>query len=234
MPNKVVHYKSIGQVTFFRNRRSKSMKISIKPDKSVLVSFPIYVTEKEVKTFLSQHETWIIQQQQTIDTKRKRFTEGMVINTKMHTIELHTATYARMDLKSNIIKQYAPEYNSELMQRNIEKLITNVYRVEAHLILPDKLDTLATQYGFKYNNVTIRNNKRNWGSCSSQNNISLNLQLMKLPDHLIDYVLLHELVHTEIKDHSTNFWNRLNQITNNRARQLANEVKKYSTYISCQ
>lgn len=53
---------------------------------------------------------------------------------------------------------------------------------------------------------------------------------MKLPDHLIDYILLHELVHTEIKDHGDRFWKKLDEITGNKAKELAREVKKYSTY----
>jgi len=54
--------------------------------------------------------------------------------------------------------------------------------------------------------------------------------MMKLPDELIDYILLHELVHTEIKNHGAKFWEKLNSITNNRARELAKEVRKFSTY----
>jgi predicted metal-dependent hydrolase len=92
------------------------------------------------------------------------------------------------------------------------------------------LKELAELYHFQYNKISIRNNKRNWGSCSSKNNISLNLQMMKLPDELIDYILLHELVHTEIKNHGPGFWEKLNLVTNNRAKELAKQVRKYSTY----
>ena len=54
--------------------------------------------------------------------------------------------------------------------------------------------------------------------------------MMKLPNHLIDYILLHELVHTQIKDHSPKFWKKLDEICDNRAKALAKEVHKYSTY----
>jgi predicted metal-dependent hydrolase len=121
-------------------------------------------------------------------------------------------------------------FESEYSQNFIEDILTQIYRFEAKKILPPRLNELARHHNFKFNKVTIRNNKRNWGSCSSKNNISLNLQMMKLPDELIDYILLHELVHTEIKNHSTAFWKKLNQITNNHAKELAKQVKQYSTY----
>lgn len=230
MPNKVVHYKSIGQVTFNPNRRSKSMKISVRPDKSVLVSYPFFVKEKEILTFLAKHESWVIQQQQKAGEKRKRFREGMVIKTRIHTIEFHLSHRSYIEPKGDVLKFYAPSFQDEEVQLDIEHMLTKVYRLEAHIILPRRLQELARQHGFSYNQVSIRNNKRSWGSCSSRNNISLNLQMMKLPDELIDYILLHELVHTEIKDHSQRFWQRLGELTNNRARELANEVRNYSTY----
>jgi predicted metal-dependent hydrolase len=70
MPNKVVHFKSIGPVTFFRNRRSKNMKISVKPDKSVLISFPFFVSEKEIFSFLARNEAWIRKQQEKACAKK--------------------------------------------------------------------------------------------------------------------------------------------------------------------
>lgn len=230
MPNKVVHFKSIGPVTFFRNRRSKSIKISVKPDKSVLVSFPFFVSEKEVLTFLARNEAWIQKQQNKAVALRKVYGENEVIQTKLHHVELCYGKTEDVETIGKVVKVYSADFNSEKSRIFLENILNQVYRYEARKLLSPRLKELALMNGFSYNNVSIRNNKRNWGSCSSRNNISLNLQMMKLPDKLIDYILLHELVHTEIKDHSERFWKKLDEITGGKARELAKEVKKYSTY----
>ncbi|MGN0188277.1 MAG: M48 family metallopeptidase [Candidatus Cryptobacteroides sp.] len=71
--------------------------------------------------------------------------------------------------------------------------------------LPARLEMLATKYGFNYGRVAIKNNRTNWGSCSARNNINLNLHLMRLPQHLRDYVILHELCHLRHHNHGEKF-----------------------------
>jgi len=74
------------------------------------------------------------------------------------------------------------------------------------------IQRLSEQHGFCYNKVSIRNQKTRWGSCSANDDISLNMKLLKLPQELIDYVILHELVHTRIKNHTKAFWRELDRI----------------------
>lgn len=230
MAGRIVQFEKIGMVTFSRNRRSKSVKISVKPDKSVLVSFPFYCTSREVAAFVDKNEAWILQQQKKMELRKSKITPESEFNTKQHAVRfLQGNKFDVLTIKKDV-KITVPDFDSEKSQSFIEDVLTQIYRHEAKKILPQKLDELAVKFGFRYQKVTIRNNKRNWGSCSSKNNISLNLQMMKLPDELIDYILLHELVHTEIKNHGEKFWERLNNITNNRARELAKQVRKYSTY----
>jgi hypothetical protein len=230
MSKKVVHFDRIGIVTFSKNKRSKNIKISVKPNKNVLVSFPFYVSAKEVSAFVLKNENWIKQQQEKFDSKKNRFDENSVIETRQHKIVFARGVVTKAELKANIVEITVKHFEDEQAQLLIENVLTEIYRLEAKNILPDRLKEIAVKNGFSYNKVTIRNNKRNWGSCSFKNNISLNLQMMKLPDILIDYILLHELVHTEIKNHGEKFWNRMNQLTNNEARQLARQVKQHSTY----
>ncbi len=115
--------------------------------------------------------------------------------------------------------------------RRVTGSISNSYtsfdRTQAKTKLIKRLEVLAAMHGFTYNRVFIRNQKTRWGSCSHQNNISLNLQLAGLPAELMDYVILHELVHTRHKNHSKDFWAELDRFvpsSKKRATQLRKHV----------
>ncbi len=117
----------------------------------------------------------------------------------------------------------------EWIQRNLAKIeqVEKRYRVfrdaslsineaDANKRLKDRLYYLANEHGFKYNKASVRNQRTRWGSCSHKNNISLNAKLVLLPKELIDYVILHELVHTRIHNHSKQFWADLDRYVENR------------------
>ena len=76
-------------------------------------------------------------------------------------------------------------------------------------ILVNRLEKLSKKHGLSYNRVSVRNQKTRWGSCSSKKNINLNINLVRLPQRLMDYAILHELVHTVFMDHSPRFWAKL-------------------------
>ena len=78
-------------------------------------------------------------------------------------------------------------------------------RRQAKAYLPGRLAELAAQHGFSYNQVRIKHNVSNWGSCSAKKNINLNLNLMRLPEELQDYVMLHELCHLKYMNHGKEF-----------------------------
>ncbi len=100
------------------------------------------------------------------------------------------------------------------MNLNVQKSreLPKIQKKNARRILNQRLNELAKFHDFHYNRVSIRNQKTRWGSCSSKNNISLNKKILYLPPELIDYVLLHELVHTKIKNHGKEFWRELDKM----------------------
>lgn len=102
-----------------------------------------------------------------------------------------------------------------------------VDRVKARKHLVERLDELCKRNGFKYHRVFVKNQKTRWGSCSAKNNINLNVNLVRLPDELIDYVILHELVHTRIKDHSHLFWEELGKFLKD-PKSLDKKLRQYT------
>ena len=105
-----------------------------------------------------------------------------------------------------------------------------IKKTAAARILTHRLRELAVKYGFVYNRVTIRNQRTRWGSCSYKNNISLNMKLLRLPDELIDYVLLHELVHTRVHNHSPEFWLELEKYVPG-ARSYTSRLRRFDMYL---
>ena len=99
-------------------------------------------------------------------------------------------------------------------------------RKAARQLLVDRLDSLARKYGFTYNRVFIRNQKTRWGSCSTKNNINLNVNLVRLPAELIDYTILHELVHTRVKNHSQKFWAQMDRLLGD-AKKIDKKLRAY-------
>lgn len=97
---------------------------------------------------------------------------------------------------------------------------------ESAQFLYDRLCELAKKYGFKFNKVSFRWQRTRWGSCSSKNNISLNFKIIRLPSELQDYILLHELVHIRIKNHSKDFWDELEKYLPD-AKKHRKELRKY-------
>ncbi len=98
-------------------------------------------------------------------------------------------------------------------------------RKKAFEYLPSRLKTLADLYHFTYGSLRISASKSRWGSCSSKKNINLSLFLMKLPFHLIDYVILHELCHTVEMNHGPKFWELLDKCCNGKAKALRKELR---------
>ncbi len=94
-----------------------------------------------------------------------------------------------------------------------------------------RLDELSEKHGIPYNRVFIRNQKTRWGSCSQKNNINLNINLVRLPDELIDYTILHELAHIRVKNHGRQFWDELEKLVEG-ARKLDRKLKRFDILLA--
>ena len=155
------------------------------------------------------------------------------VKTKFHVLKVvaYDAPHPSYEIKGEEIYLYIPrDTKYEKIAPYVEDFLVEIYRMESKHYLPKRVKELAERFGFRYRALSFRNNISNWGSCSVDNNISLNVKLMKLPDEIIDYVILHELCHTIEKNHSSEFWNLMGKVCPEYM-QLRCRLRKYNTRI---
>lgn len=211
MSTKYVNIEHVGQVSFIINERSRRIRLSVKSDSEIVVSMPPSALYRDAIRFVESKTDWIIKQQTKVQAGLTIFAPESCFKTKFHQLAITKGNTDRVynRVGNGVIQIFIPErVNHELpkVQEFIKKTLIDVMRWEAKVYLPKRLKELAEKHGFRYQDVSIKNTKTRWGSCSSANNINLNLHLMRVPEHLIDYVLLHELAHTVQKNHGEKFW----------------------------
>lgn len=237
MKEKVIEIENI-PLTFYKSKKAKRVSISIKPFVGVRVSVPRLTPFFLAEKFVHSRIDWIKQnlpKAEAIEKQQTIFNEESDFKTKSHelVISKHDSDEFKLSVRSNKIIVQCPkkmDLSHDNIQQIIRKGIERALRKEAKEYLPSRLKELAEEHDLSYNKVAIKNTKTRWGSCSHQNNINLNLHLMRLPNHLIDYVLLHELAHTKVKNHSRMFWDFLESICPN-SKLLDREMKQYNTKI---
>lgn len=225
-------------VTFFKSTKAKRINITLKPFAGVRVCVPSSVSFKQAKTATQKRMGWIqsqVSKMKRVENQYTVFTSNTKFQTRSHSLVLKRvdAEALRSFVANSKITVFIPNSLNILdavVQTEIRTAIVRALRKEAKDYLPVRVAILAAKHNFTYKNTAIKNAKTRWGSCSFENNINLNLHLMRLPEHLIDYVILHELVHTRVKNHSKDFWQLLQLVSGN-AKGLDKEVKCYSTHI---
>jgi predicted metal-dependent hydrolase len=133
--------------------------------------------------------------------------------------------------KKNWIKKYLQKTRVyEKQKKDFNDYFLSIDKKEAKKTLVSRLKQLAGQNGFSFGKVSIRSQRTRWGSCSGKNDISLNVKLVALPAELSDYVILHELVHTKIHNHSRKFWQELDKYVGS-GKLKARKLKEYGMGI---
>ena len=129
--------------------------------------------------------------------------------------------------KGWIAKHIEQVREMEVKRMQAADLIDGIDSSKAAETLVRELNKLADRHDFRVRRITVRKQKTRWGSCSADNNISLNINLVHLPPKLLRYVLLHELLHTRIKNHGRKFWHELDRLISN-ARVLRSQLNDFS------
>lgn len=202
-----------GEIIVRRSPSARFVRIRVAPNGQLRASLPPYAPLYMVKRLLKTSRDEI-RELLTAQHAEHIYTPGVQIG-KSHTLLLGqpasktTVSVSGLKLFLHLAPDAAVEDTTT--QACIREKVIAALRREAKSYLPKRLEQLASTHGYAYERVRFSHAGSRWGSCSTSGTISLNIALMKLPFELIDYVLVHELAHTVEMNHSSAFWQRVEE-----------------------
>lgn len=223
-----------GEVTVLRSLRALRLSISVRATGTVRLTIPRGVSEQEALRFLNEKCDWIERARAKVRNRNPVQIIAPPFSTRNHTLRLDpcaTRSIRTRVTSGTVTVSYPMElhYEASEVQTVVKQGIEEAWRIEAKAHLPERTTQLCRLTGFRCGEVTVRNSRTRWGSCSGNNDISFSLHLMKLPDRLIDYVILHELCHTRHKNHGPAFHALLDRVTGGEHARLRQELRTHST-----
>ncbi len=235
MKDNICFYEDIGEVIYRRKTGARRLIIRVRPAGDINVTVPYLVSFRKAEDFVKLKKDWIIRTKIKLEKQRlpeiqiNDLTEFNTFSHKLKLIRYEGNTPARK-FNSDYIEVYIPfsdDITSDNCQKFIKEALIETYRREAKKHLPERVKYFSDLHGFNFTGVSVKNMRTRWGSCSGKNKINLNIHLMSLPEHLRDYVILHELVHTIEKNHSAAFWEKLESVCPG-SRISRKEIRKYA------
>ena len=189
-----------------RSKR-KTLSLQINSNAKLIVRAPNRLSVKKIEQFIDEKSNWIEKKSTSIDAKKPQ---------KHSYIEAEKFLYLGIEYSLNVNTSHTKglSFDGKMFSLNVggEKEFLTWYKAAFKKVALPRLDYYADLYQLNYQQVRLKTQKTLWGSCSGVNNINLNYLLIMAPMSVIDYVIVHELAHTKIKNHSKDFWQLVESI----------------------
>lgn len=189
-----------------RSKR-RTLALIVESDGQVVVRAPMKLPQAYIDAFVAQKADWIRQKQaeaarRQIASPEQRFVPGGAF--------LYLGVSYPLQLAKHLSSALALKDSAFLLGESelprAQVLFERWYKKHARAYLAERLNALASLYGYSYSAMRLSSARTRWGSCSPKGVISLNWRLVMAPPGVIDYVIIHELAHLKEKNHAPRFW----------------------------
>ena len=209
-----------------RSKR-KTIALIVKPDGSLVVRAPLRTSKAVIEEFVKKNTSWIERKQAEALAAPARPTKQYVDGATFPYLGTRYALEIVEELGVGVQRRGASDRRSPKLvtrpvlldasgfklaashQRNAASAFERWYREQARQVLSERVNLFAAQYGFPYKGIRINAARTRWGSCSASGSLSFSWRLIQAPLAVVDYVVVHELVHTVVHNHSKQFWQRV-------------------------
>jgi predicted metal-dependent hydrolase len=198
-------------VVYVRSGQARRYRLTLRRDGTAVATIPLRGSEREAVRFVEAQRDWLERARQR-QARRPRSAEFWTIGT--HVLwrgELHEVRLAATGEKPQVCVA-ADVFRVASADGDIRPTLEAHFARRARVELPARTWELAAETGVDVKQVTVRNQRSRWGSCSSGGTISLNWRLIQTPETVRDYIIYHELMHLREMNHSARFWTEVEEV----------------------
>ena len=195
-------------------RRRKTISLHIKEDGRLVIYVPHHTPRKEIERFIKEKELWVVrkisEKERSIKEREKAFIPGekFLYSGELYPLEIGDTNYKGLPLKLSFGKFILDEDHIE----EARDLFVQWYKTEAKQRIMERVDYYSKRLQLFPKGVKVTSAKHRWGSCSRDNRLSFSWRIIMASLSIIDYILIHELVHIKEKNHSKRFWSYLESV----------------------
>lgn len=219
------------QYTHIVNPKLKHIYLKFDDEGNLIIKSP-HISDDQIEKLLIKKASWIQKSRHKFQQKKGKnlnFATSLELYFKGKAYPLQLAPYDKKQTKlifeNNQFKLYYSVYDENKFQTQIDRF----YKEKAQEHIPPIVSFWADQMLLSPAKIRFRKTKRQWGSCSGKNELSFNTMMMKLPDSVIQYIIVHELSHIRHKHHQKEFWDLVSSHLPDYKTQIS-ELKDYTTY----
>ena len=196
--------------TLKRSTRARCARLEIRQATGLTIVIPKSYNITDISDLIQKKKRWILN-----NLTRYGQSQKPAIGKDLKSGD--SIPYLGRELKL-VAQQNQDSEDSAVLERNkliislgnknngLDLVLEQWYRMQAAQLIREKADKLSAEFGLTYNRLTVRGQKSRWGSCSRKGNLSFNWKLMMTPEPVIDYVIIHELLHLKEMNHTKKFW----------------------------
>lgn len=209
----------MGELTDYKVTRSKrrSIALVVHPDGSLEVRAPRYIPIFAIKLFVKNQTDWIKKRQAQVSVIKfipKKFVNGQRFSYLGVEYLLELGNYTQIEIKGD--KLLFPIALKARGKETLEKW----YIKQAKKIISEQVEHFSKEMDTSYKSITFSDTRSKWGSCTHDNRLQFNWRLIMAPFLVLRYVVIHELAHTEEKNHSRAFWQKVRSINPSYKQQI--------------
>jgi predicted metal-dependent hydrolase len=193
-----------------RSRR-RTIALEVTPAATVIVRAPIRTSTEYIEEVIQKKSSWILRKMDEVKRRplspHHEYAEGELFlflgrSYPLHFVENRSITIERSD-RLNVSRTLIPDIRNQLKYW---------YREEAHKEIQARCMWFSLKTGHVPATIRITDARQRWGSCTLKGGLSFSWRLIQAPAEIVDYVVVHELVHIDQPDHSKKFWAKVRKI----------------------